>query len=228
MGYSGKYFSYFMVLTFLLFSEYSVSRDRGSTQSRGFYEKCGISLSIPKILEVVVNYQINPCLGSYIEENGATLPLGMFFGGGQNSSAFENLPMLHIYRRNLNSALAAADGGGISGIKKGVVNSTADSIEKECGLSRRTGVSEIRGSNWHGWVAEDFYKKNTDLKSRPEYCERFDVKNRCIRLIIGNNKETVEMSQYCFVRRDEDFDLDVGLSYNIFMELVNSIKLLDE
>ncbi len=228
MACSRKYLACFLTLVFSFFSRDSFSKDHGSTQSHGFYEKCGISLSFPKILDSVVNYQINPCLDSYIGKNGATLPLGMFLGGGQNPSALENLPMLHIYRRNLDIAMASSNGSGIRGTEKGVVSSTTSSVERECGLSRRTTISKIRGSNWRGWIAEDFYKKNTSFESPPEYCETFDEKNRCIRLIIGNNKETITMAQYCFVRRHEDFDLDAGLSYGIFMEVVNSIKLLDE
>lgn len=217
-----------LIMGFLFFSRYSVSKDRESAQRYGFYEGCGISLSFPKNLDPVVNYQIKPCLDSYVEENGATLSLGIFLRGGQSASTVENLPSLHIYRQNLDVALSRANGSGMRRTAKGVVNSMTNSVGSECGLSQKTSISKIRGANWIGWVAEDFYKKQNDLKPPPEYCERFDVKNRCIRLILGNDKEVITMSQYCLVRRDENFDLDSGLSYRIFMDIIKSIKLIDE
>lgn len=222
----GRCISCLSVIICLLFFGPSISEGRESMRRYGSYQNCGLSLSLPKALAPVVDYAARPCVGSYREQNGATMLIGSLVGGRKNPNLLEKLPALHIYRRDLDSVLTSINGSGLRRIANGSVISISEFEEKECGLSGATHISEVVGANWRGWVAEDFYKNNRGVVSNPDYCERFDGRHRCIRLIVGNAKETVAMSQYC--RRGGDFDLDAGLSYDIFMEILESIKLLEE
>lgn len=194
----------------------------------GFYQNCGLSLSLPSVLAPVVDSEVSPCANSYREQSGATMLIGSLVGGRKNPDLLEKLPALHIYRRDLDHVLNSLNGSGLRRIANGSVISTSELEEAECGLSGAAHISEIAGANWSGWIAEDFYKNNQGIASSRGHCERFDNRHRCIRLVIGNVKETVAMSQYCLVRRDGDFDLDDGLSYEIFMEILKSVKLLEE
>ncbi|WP_174994454.1 hypothetical protein OHZ10_15600 [Burkholderia arboris] len=154
--------------------------------------------------------------------------IGSLVGGQKNPGLLEKLPALHIYRRDLDHVLASSNGSGLRRVANGSVISTSELEGGECGLSGVAHISEVVGANWSGWIAEDFYKNGRDIASSRDHCERFDNRHRCIRLIIGNAKETVTMSRYCLVRRGGDFDLDEGLSDEIFMEILKSIKLLEE
>ncbi|WP_423379882.1 hypothetical protein [Burkholderia sp. LMG 32019] len=216
------------VIICLLFFGLSISEGHVSMRRYGFYQNCGLSLSLPGALAPVADYEVSPCVDSYREQNGATMLIGSLVGGRKNPNLLEKLPALHIYRRDLDSVLTSLNGSGLRRIANGSVISTSEFEEKECGLSGVTHISEVAGANWRGWIAEDSYKNNRGAVSSPDYCGKFDNQHRCIRLIIGNAKETVAMSQYCLVRRGGDFDLDAGLSYDIFMEILESIKLLEE
>lgn len=196
-------------------------------QHYGFYQNCGLSLSLPRILAPVADSEARPCANLYREQSGATMLIGSLVGGLKNPSLLEKLPALHIYKRDLDHVLTSLNGSGLRRIANGSVISTSELEEAECGLSGVAHISEVAGVNWSGWIAEDFYK-NRGVASNRDYCGRFDNRHRCIRLVIGNVKETVAMSQYCLVRRDGDFDLDEGLSYEIFMEILKSVKLLEE
>lgn len=216
-----------VIICFLFFG-LSISEGRESMRRYGSYQNCGLSLSLPKPLAPVADYEVSPCVDSYREKNGATMLIGSLVGGRKNPNLLEKLPALHIYRRDLDSVLTSINGSGLRRIANGSVISTSEFEEKECGLSGATHISEVAGANWRGWIAEDSYKNNRGVVSSHDYCGKFDSRHRCIRLIVGNAKETVAMSQYCLVRRGGDFDLDAGLSYDIFMEILESIKLLEE
>jgi hypothetical protein len=47
-------------------------------------------------------------------------------------------------------------------------------------------------------------------------------------MIIGNSTMGATMAQYCLIRKPEDFDLDAGLSYDVFMEMVKSLRFIEE
>ncbi|WP_272546121.1 hypothetical protein PPH94_015900 [Burkholderia cepacia] len=220
-------FSRLSVIIFLFLLGLPASEGSEPMQRYGFYQNCGLSLSLPSVLAPVVDSEVSPCVNSYREESGATMLIGSLVGGRKNPDLLEKLPALHIYRRDLDHVLNSLNGIGLRRIANGSVISTSELEEAECGLSGVAHISEVAGGNWSGWIAEDFYKSR-DVASSRDHCERFDNRHRCIRLVIGNAKETVAMSQYCLVRRDGDFDLDEGLSYEIFMEILKSIKLLEE
>lgn len=215
------------VIVFLFLFGLPVSEGSESMQHHGFYQNCGLSLSLPRILAPVADSEARPCANSYREQSGATMLIGSLVGGLKNPGLLEKLPALHIYKRDLDHVLTSLNGSGLRRIANGSVISTSELEEAECGLSGVAHISEIAGVNWSGWIAEDFYKSR-GVASNRDCCGRFDNRHRCIRLVIGNVKETVAMSQYCLVRRDGDFDLDEGLSYEIFMEILKSVKLLEE
>ncbi|WP_416268534.1 hypothetical protein SD235_16385 [Burkholderia cepacia] len=223
-----RYFSRFSVIIFLFLLGLPASEGSEPMQRHGFYQNCGLSLSLPSVVAPVVDSEVSPCANSYREQSGATMLIGSLVGGRKNPDLLEKLPALHIYRRDIDHVLNSLNGSGLRRIANGSVISTSELEEVECGLSGVAHISEIAGANWSGWIAEDFYKNNQGIASSRGHCERFDNRHRCVRLVIGNAKETVAMSQYCLVRRGGDFDLDEGLSYEIFMEIIKSIKLLEE
>ncbi|VWC38892.1 hypothetical protein BAR24066_06821 [Burkholderia arboris] len=224
----GRGFSRLSVIIFVFLFGLPVSEGSESTQHYGFYQNCGLSLSLPTILAPIADSEASPCANSYREQSGATMLIGSLVGGQKNPGLLEKLPALHIYRRDLDHVLASSNGSGLRRVANGSVISTSELEGGECGLSGVAHISEVVGANWSGWIAEDFYKNGRDIASSRDHCERFDNRHRCIRLIIGNAKETVTMSRYCLVRRGGDFDLDEGLSDEIFMEILKSIKLLEE
>ncbi|NTX48240.1 hypothetical protein HT749_33165 [Burkholderia cepacia] len=223
-----QFFLHLSVIVFLFLFGLPAAEGSEPMQRYGFYQNCGLSLSLPSVLAPVVDSEVSPCANSYREQSGATMLIGSLVGGRKNPDLLEKLPALHIYRRDLDHVLNSLNRSGLRRIENGSVISTSELEEAECGLSGAAHISEIAGANWSGWIAEDFYKNNQGIASSRGHCERFDNRHRCIRLVIGNVKETVAMSQYCLVRRDGDFDLDEGLSYEIFMEILKSVKLLEE
>ncbi|MDN7900020.1 hypothetical protein [Burkholderia cepacia] len=223
-----QFFLHLSVIVFRFLFGLPAAEGSEPMQRYGFYQNCGLSLSLPSVLAPVVDSEVSPCANSYREQSGATMLIGSLVGGRKNPDLLEKLPVLHIYRRDLDHVLNSLNGSGLRRIANGSVISTSELEEAECGLSGAAHISEIAGANWSGWIAEDFYKNNQGIASSRGHCGRFDNRHRCIRLVIGNVKETVAMSQYCLVRRDGDFDLDEGLGYEIFMEILKSVKLLGE
>jgi hypothetical protein len=98
----------------------------------------------------------------------------------------------------------------------------------ECKFKAKTRIEKIDGENRHGWLAEDSYKTNDKSASTPESCGRYLKANRCVRMAIGNSKFSATMAQYCLTGNPEDFDLDAGLSYDIFLKIIKTIRFVGQ
>lgn len=189
--------------------------------------KCGLVLNVPAELPSDQGVQSDLCTSSYRDQEGALLLLGALLEGQRNPRWLDMMPSLRIYSKGIDELLSIDNESGIRRDLSGLVQSMNDFAEKNCSLNRRTHMSKLSGGNWKGWIAEDSYQELSRATSRPEYCERFSEHNRCIRMVIGNSKESAVMGQYCLTRRDNDFDLDAGLSYNIFLKIVKSIRFVE-
>lgn len=189
--------------------------------------RCGLVLNVPAELPSDQDIQPDLCISSYRDQEGALLLLGALLEGQRNPRWLDIMPSLRIYSKGIDELLSISNESGIRRGLSGLAQSMNDFTEKNCSLSRRTHLSELSGGNWKGWIAEDSYHELSKVTSRPEYCEQFSEHNRCIRMIIGNLKESAVMGQYCLTRRDDDFDLDAGLSYGIFLKIIKSIRFIE-
>jgi hypothetical protein len=88
----------------------------------------------------------------------------------------------------------------------------------------KTTITPINGSNWHGWIAEEaFQKSRSRCKPDKEYTSRY----RCIHVMVGNEKITAQIGGACLLRKRE-YSLENGFSYDIFMDMLNTLRLSDQ
>ncbi|CAE6770392.1 hypothetical protein R69749_01207 [Paraburkholderia domus] len=196
-------------------------------QTKVFSEKCGLTLTFPaQLLADGQGTQIS-CVGSYEAIGGTLLSLAPIDSGVHDSNWLERIPMLHfrrvsideIIKNNKENIFHASPAG------KMVV---AASAPTECKLKSTTKIAKIYGVNWHGRLAEDSYKPNNKDGATPEYCEQYSEANRRVRMVIGNSKFSATMAQYCLTKDPENFDLDIGLSYDLFLQIIKTIRFSDQ
>lgn len=88
----------------------------------------------------------------------------------------------------------------------------------------KTEVTPIRGSNWHGWIAEDtFAKAHGRCKPAKEYTSRY----RCVHVMVGNDKMTAQLGGVCLLRKHE-LSLEHGFSYDLFMAMLRTLRFKEE
>ncbi|MCA8349726.1 hypothetical protein [Burkholderia cepacia] len=94
-----------------------------------------------------------------------------------------------------------------------------------CGLHVTTTIRPIAGLNWHGWIAEDSYtgRVSKDCESPAEYSPQY----RCISMVFGNEKMSAAMVQTCLLRKHES-NIQQGLSYEIFMDMLKTLRFMNE
>lgn len=99
------------------------------------------------------------------------------------------------------------------------------SSRTHCGLHVATTIRPIAGLNWRGWIAEDSYTGRVpkDCESPAEYSSQY----RCISMVFGNEKMSAAMVQTCLLRKRE-FNIQQGLSYEIFMDMLKTLRFMDE
>lgn len=202
----------------------SANNDFGVTRT---LPNCGLTFNVPVELSFDQDMRPDLCSKTYLSLEGATLLLGALPEGQRDPRWLDVMPSFKIYAKGVDTLLSSTNESGIRRGLSGPVDVMNDFAEKRCSLSRRTHISELSGGNWKGWIVEDSYQKLSKATSRPEYCAQFYEHNRCIRMLIGNSKAAAVMGQYCLTRRDDDFDLDAGLSYGLFLKLVKSIRFID-
>jgi hypothetical protein len=85
-------------------------------------------------------------------------------------------------------------------------------------------ITPIKGSNWHGWIAEEtFQKARGRCKPAKEYTSRY----RCIHVMIGNEKMTAQIAGVCLLRKRE-YSLENGFSYDIFMDMLKTLHFTEQ
>lgn len=199
---------------------------KDAPQTNEFSEKCGISLTLPDELVPDGQGKLQTCTGSYKATGGTVLSLAPIYSGVRDSSWIDRIPMLHIRRIGIDEVIKKNEGGIFHRASTGKAIVSVSAL-MECKLKVKTTITKIAGTNWHGWLAEDSYNPAVQSTSLPEYCQRYSAANRCVRVVIGNSKESATMSQYCLIRNPGGFDLDAGLSYDIFIKIVKSIHFTE-
>lgn len=196
-------------------------------QANEFSEKCGVTLALPAQLLTNGHGKLGTCVGSYDAIGGTVLSLAPIDSGIHDTNWMDRIPMLHIRRVSIDEVIKNNEENifHASSTSKTII---AASAPMECKLRAKTTIAKIYGVNWHGWLVEDSYKANDKDASTPEYCEQYSETNRCVRMVIGNSKFSATMAQYCLTREPENFDLDTSLSYDIFLQIVKTIRFTEQ
>ena len=88
----------------------------------------------------------------------------------------------------------------------------------------KTTVTPIRGSNWHGWIAEEtFAKAHGRCRPAKEYTSRY----RCVHVMLGNDKMMAQLYGVCLLRKRE-LSLENGFSYDLFMDMLRTLRFKEE
>lgn len=110
----------------------------------------------------------------------------------------------------------------ISGYKLPTLAPHSADKESNCGDPVvKADIVPIRGRNWHGWIAEEtFAKARGRCKPAKEYTSRY----RCMHVMVGSDKVTGLLDGVCLFRKRE-LSLESGLSYDIFMDMLMTLRL---
>ena len=97
----------------------------------------------------------------------------------------------------------------------------------DCGQERHRKImtTTIRGKNWNGWLFEQSFP--APKKVLKNQCKMFTPAYRCVSIIFGNDRYSASMPSRCFLRKMVG-NIDNELSYDIFINMINSIKFKKE
>lgn len=185
--------------------------------------QCGISMNVPR-LPNIFNQEVGfGCSGSY--KNGRMAVLNMYF-------AFD--PNLGLGGSNIGFEISSigivekmSRGGAV--LRKGndeLMPKLSDSFSykmSNCGGRTTIEVAPIAGENWHGWIAEETF---VDVSGSCELIKEYGSAYRCVHLMIGNKKMVAQMGGVCLYRKLEG-NLMNGFSYDLFVDMVRSIRFND-
>lgn len=93
----------------------------------------------------------------------------------------------------------------------------------DCGQERHRKLmtTTIQGKNWNGWLFEQSFP--APKKVLKNQCKMFTPAYRCVSIIFGNDRYSASMPSRCFLRKMVG-NIDNELSYDIFINMINSIK----
>ncbi|MBC8726651.1 hypothetical protein F6X37_35720 [Paraburkholderia sp. 31.1] len=189
-------------------------------------EQCGMSLDTPDLKSVSDQVIGFGCTGSY--KNGEKAVMDMDFqydpnfnprGGDNVSFVVEEVGIDKKISDAKDSIFRLPPGEGHPILALGVAYK-----ESDCGDPViKTTISPIEGGNWHGWIAEEtFAKAHGRCTPSKEYTERY----RCIHMMIGNEKITAQLNGVCLLRKRQ-YSLENGLSYDLFMNMIKTLRFKD-
>jgi hypothetical protein len=187
-------------------------------------KRCGLTLRYPA-LKNFFNQEIRPGCPAPREKNRTTLGMSYEYGAYPNermkSIDISIYPVgldtfLDQTSRYHSSVLAPTENGWRLWQDAGFGN--------VCNNLLRTEITPISGANWHGWLAEEVYGKT---RSRKRECNIYSPQYRCIALVIGNAKMSAESAGTCLLKKSTT-NLEEGLSYDLFMQMIESIRFNEE
>ncbi|MGQ7933538.1 hypothetical protein [Paraburkholderia sp. D1E] len=190
-------------------------------------KRCGLSLLYPSQKNWYDEEIKLGCTGSYKEDRGTSL--------GIDYSRYPNDPertsryiSMGIHPTGIDDWLATGSGHDTAFEQTGsdVRLLPQYSFGNGCHNLLRTVITPISGANWHGWIAEEVYGKASSRRNN-DYCKTYAPKNRCVHLLIGNEKMSGELTSTCLLRR-RTANLAEGFSYDIFMQMIKSIHFNEE
>ncbi|CAE6741993.1 hypothetical protein [Paraburkholderia haematera] len=190
-------------------------------------EQCGMSLITPALKSVSDKTIGFGCTSSYKDGGQAVMEMDFQYDPNFDPRGGDNISFV-VEDIGIDRKLAAG-GDSVFHLKPGekLATLTPDSAYKEsnCGDPvTKTDITPIHGSNWHGWIAEEtFAKPHGRCKPAKEYTSRY----RCIHVMVGNNKMTAQLDGVCLQRKRE-LSLENGFSYDLFMDMLSTLRLREE
>ncbi|MDF3882985.1 hypothetical protein [Cupriavidus basilensis] len=195
--------------------------------SPGVEEQCGMSLRTPALKSVSDQTIGFGCTSSYKKDDYAVMEMDFQYDPNFNPRGGDYIGFV-VERLGIEKKLADK-GFSIFRLKPGDSLPTlvkgAAYEESNCNDPViRTQVTPIKGSNWHGWIAEEtFAKARGRCKPVKEYTSRY----RCVHVMVGNDKMTAQSSGVCLLRKRE-LSLENGFSYDLFVEMLGTLRFMEE
>lgn len=190
-------------------------------------EQCGLSISTP-VLESISGQTIGfGCTGSFENGERAVMEMDFQYDPNFDTRGGDNISFV-VEKIGLNKKIAAG-GDSVFQLKPDdkVPTLASDSAYKKsnCGNpATKTHVMPIQGANWRGWIAEEtFAKARGSCKSAKEYTSSY----RCIHVMVGNTSMNAQLDGVCLLRRRE-LTLKHGFSYDLFMDMLRTLRFTDE
>jgi len=184
--------------------------------------QCGMSMRVPDFKYVYNQPMGFGCTGSYENGGQAVLDMDIQYDPNQNSGGAR---ISFVIEGVGVDKKIGDDGDGIflvNGSDAPVLRPAAAYGESNCGPVTDTKVTPIHGANWHGWIAEEtFGKVRPGCKPSRELTKAY----RCVHVMVGNDAMTAQLTGVCLLRKRE-FSLENGLSYDLFMDMMNSLRFV--
>ena len=97
----------------------------------------------------------------------------------------------------------------------------------DCGQERNRKIiaTAIQGKNWKGWLFEQSFSAPKKVLKK-NHCKVFTPTYRCVSIIFGNDRYAASMPSRCFLRKMVG-NIDNELSYDIFINMISSLKFRD-
>lgn len=186
--------------------------------------QCGVSMRVPD-LRYVYDQPIGfGCTGSYKDEGRAILDMDIQYDPNQNSGGAR---ITFVVERVGIDEKIKSGGDSVFSVdnKYGTptLRSAAAYGGSNCGPATGVQVTPINGINWHGWIAEEKFEK-TKKGCHPE--KEFTNKYRCVHVMVGNDVMTAQLTGVCLLRSRE-FSLENGFSYDIFIDMIKSMRFIE-
>lgn len=198
----------------LVYSAETMAAEVSATHS----DDCGIKAKLPTELSDNGRTKFQPCIGSYKSDQGAIFSFAPVSNDAHDANWIDRIPALHIKRVPILVERESNVGRDFSATPK---------APRECNLVASSKITHLSGKNWYGWLAEDNYRPKNKGEPSEDYCRIYFSDRICLRMMIGNSNESAVMSQYCLLNEDSFFDLDEGINYKMFLEIVNSLEFIE-
>ncbi|WP_148662386.1 hypothetical protein [Paraburkholderia phytofirmans] len=190
-------------------------------------EQCGMSMRTPDLKRVDEQAIRFGCSGSY--KSGGYTVINMDFqydrnfelsGGARINFVVEGVGIEKKTAAEEDSVFRLKPGDNLPTLAPGSAYQ-----ESNCGDPvTKTDVTPIQGSNWHGWIAEEtFAKARGSCRPAKEYTSRY----RCVHVMVGNDKMTAQLDGVCLLRKRE-LSLENGFSYDLFMDLLKTLRFKEQ
>ncbi|MFL9920615.1 hypothetical protein PQR75_35660 [Paraburkholderia fungorum] len=190
----------------------------------GYVSRCGLTLLYPA-LKNFFGQEIGPGCAGFYKVKGTTLSMGYEYGAypGEAAKSID----INIFPVGLDRFLDQTThphSSTLAPTENGLRLRPDAGLGNACRNLVRTEVTPISGSNWHGWIAEEIYSRS---RSRQGRCKFFSPTYRCVSLVIGNAKMSAEFGGACLLKKSTT-NLEEGLSYSLFLQMINSIHFNEE
>jgi hypothetical protein len=189
-------------------------------------EQCGMAMRVPSLKNVYDQPIEFGCAGSYKDGKFASLDMDFQYDPNERKGGYRVAFL--VYGTGLDRKLASGGDSTfrlVPGDKLPTLARDSAYKESNCGDPvTRTKITPIQGSNWHGWIAEEtFTKARGRCKPAKEYTSRY----RCVHVMVGNDKMTALLDGVCLLRKRE-FSLENGFSYDLFMNMLQTLRFNED